>query len=382
MTDNLKISRPDVAGMSYDRLETAFRVLAREVEEGAIPGAVAAIGRRGHVVGFRVYGWAQLHGSRRLMQMDTLFDLASLTKVVATLPCVLRFIEQGLIRLDDPVSLVLPEFSGEGREQITVRHLLTHTSGLPAHRRFYEENLSGDQITQALLKESPGAPPGARVVYSDLGFMLLGLIVEKLSRSDLAGHAKKHIFEPLGMKNTTFRPVDVPGLLERTAATEFRKDLDRFIVGDVHDENAYALGGVAGHAGLFSTASDLCVYCQMMLNKGRYGGARVLSPAAVLASMALQTPSGDPQPRGLGWLKLPGSHSAAGDLLSPATVYHTGFTGTSLYIDPLNDLFIVLLTNRVHPTRQNEAITRIRPRFCNAVAASIEDWGGASAGGQ
>ena len=382
MTDVLRISRPDVAGMSYDRLETAFRVLAREVEEGVLPGAVAAIGRRGHVVGFRVYGWAQVYGARRLMQMDTLFDLASLTKVVATLPCVLRFIEQGLVRLDDPVSLFLPEFSGEGRDDITVRHLLTHTSGLPPHRKFYEENLSGDQVIRALLQAKPEAPPGARVVYSDLGFMLLGLVVERLSRSDLASHAKRHVFEPLGMKDTTFRPVEVPGLLERAAATEFRKDLDRVIAGDVHDENAYALGGVAGHAGLFSTASDLCIYCQMILNGGRYGNTRVLSPAAVVASMRLQTPPGDPQPRGLGWLKPPASRSAAGDLLSPATVYHTGFTGTSLYIDPLNDLFIVLLTNRVHPTRQNEAITRLRPRFCDAVAASIEDWGGGHAAGR
>ncbi len=380
MTEILKISRPDIAGMNYDRLETAFRVLVREVEEGVLPGAVAAIGRRGHMVGFRVYGWAQLYGSRRLMQMDTLFDLASLTKVTATLPCVLRFVEQGLVRLDDPVKTVLPEFSGEGRDEITIRHLLTHTAGLPTHRKFYEENLSGDQIIRELFEVKPEAPPGARVMYSDLGFMLLGLIVEKLSHTDLASHARKHVFEPLGMKDTTFRPVDVPGLVERAAATELRKDLERVIVGDVHDENAYALGGVAGHAGLFSTASDLCVYCQMILNGGKYGNSRVLSPAAVLASTTLQTPPGDPQPRGLGWLRLAANHSAAGDFLSPATVYHTGFTGTSLYIDPVNDLFIVLLTNRVHPTRQNEAITSIRPRFCNAVAASIEDWGGGHAG--
>jgi CubicO group peptidase (beta-lactamase class C family) len=316
------------------------------------------------------------------MQMDTLFDLASLTKVVATLPCVLRLVEQGLVRLDDPVSLALQEFAGEGREQVTVRHLLTHTSGLPAHRRFHEDGLSGDQIVRALFQMRPEAPPGARVVYSDLGFMLLGLMVERLSRNDLAAHAKKHVFEPLGMKDTMFRPVEVPGLLERVAATEFRKDLDRFMVGDVHDENAYALGGVAGHAGLFSTASDLCVYCQMILNKGIYGNSRVLSPASILAAAALQTPAGDPQPRGLGWLKMPASSSAAGDLLSPATLYHTGFTGTLIVIDPTNDLFIVLLTNRVHPMRQNESIIRLRPRFCNAVAASIDDWGGAGGGGR
>jgi len=370
---SLQFGRPESLGMSYDGLEHAFRVISREVERGELPGAVAAIGRHGTIAGFRAYGWAELYAAKRLMQMDTLFDLASLTKVVATLPSVLQFLDRGALRLDDPVGIFLPEFKGGGREDIRIRHLLTHTSGLPAHRKFYEEGLCGRQVVDALFRVEPEQPPGTKVVYSDLGFMLLGLIVEKLSVTDLASYTRKHVFEPLGMKDTGFLPP--PELTKRAAATEYRKDFERFMVGEVHDENACAMGGVAGHAGVFSTASDLCVYCQMILDRGAYGGARVLSPASVLASMREMTPQGQ-EKRGLGWLKKPGEYSSAGDLLSDETIYHTGFTGTAIWIDPTNDLFIVLLTNRVHPSRENNSIVRIRPRFCNAIAGSIVDWGG------
>jgi CubicO group peptidase (beta-lactamase class C family) len=174
------------------------------------------------------------------------------------------------------------------------------------------------------------------------------------------------------MKDTRYQPGE--NVKDRAAATEFRKSHDKFMVGEVHDENAHEMGGIAGHAGLFSTASDLGIYCQTILNMGIYGTTRVLSRAAVGTSMQLHTPPGE-APRGLGWLKRPKEQCSAGDMLSCDVIYHTGFTGTLIVIDPRNDLFIVLLTNRVHPTRDNDSIFRIRPRFCNAVAGAIEDWG-------
>lgn len=367
----LKMGRPETADMSYEGLESAFRVVSREVERGAIAGAVAAVGRHGQIVGMRAYGWAEAYEQKRLMQVDTLFDLASLTKVMATLPSVLRLLDAGYLRLDDPVATFLPEFSGQGRELIRIRHLLTHTAGLPAHRRFWEEGLSGEQISKAAPETLPVHAIGEKVVYSDVGFILLGMVVERLSGMDLASYTKKHIYGPLGMTDTGFLPP--PVLAERAAATEYRKDLNKFMIGEVHDENAYAMGGVAGHAGLFSTAADVCVFCQMLLQHGSYANARILSPASISTSTQCHTPPGQDK-RGLGWLIKGGESSSAGDLLPDGTFYHTGFTGTALWIDKSHDLFIILLTNRVHPTRDNDTIVRLRPRFCNAVAASIKDW--------
>lgn len=188
---------------------------------------------------------------------------------------------------------------------------------------------------------------------------------------DIAGYCQKHIFSPLGMKDTGFAPAAEQK--QRAAATEYNRELDKVLVGEVHDDTARLLGGVAGHAGLFSTAHDLCVYCQMILNHGVYSGARILSGAGIDASF--RNYSKPPQEsRGLGWAKKDDELSSSGDYLSGDVVYHTGFTGTSIHISPLRELFIVLLTNRVHPSRENEAIHHVRPRFCNAVAAAIDDW--------
>jgi CubicO group peptidase (beta-lactamase class C family) len=366
---SLVMGRPETVGVSNEALESAFRVISREVEQGSLPGAVAVVGRKSQVIGLRAYGWAQMYAQKRLMQVDTLFDLASLTKVVATLPSVLRLIDQGYIRLDDKLKTFVPEYVSE---EVKIRHLLCHTSGLMPHRKFWEESLLGDELIKAVLAAAPEYTPGTKVVYSDLGFILLGVLVERITGLDIAAYAKKHIFAPLGMMDTGFVPP--PELAQRAAATEFRKDLDKFMIGEVHDENAHAMGGVAGHAGLFSTAHDLSVFCQMLLSQGTYRGTRVLSPAVVRASELCHT-QGKEDRRGLGWLLKSSENSLAGDLLPDSTFFHTGFTGTAIWIDRSHELFIILLTNRVHPTRDNEVMVRLRPRFCNAVAASIKDWG-------
>ncbi|HEY8346738.1 MAG TPA: serine hydrolase [Symbiobacteriaceae bacterium] len=361
----LRPASPEDAGVDPLRLEQAFDVLRSEIAAGLLPGAVAVIARRGAAVAHRALGWRQLYPHRRPMEPDTLFDLASLTKVAATLPAVLTLLEQGAFRLDDPVCRFFPAFSGGGKEQVTVRHLLTHTGGLPAD--FPHQALTGDRAEDIarILAQPLQAEPGLQVIYSDLGFIILGEMVALLSGEPLDRYVRRAVHGPLGMHQTGFRPS--AALRNRCAATEYRPHLGRWQCGEVHDEKAAALGGVAGHAGLFGTAADLAAYGQMWLS----GGAGVLSPATVAVATRDQT-AGLGEGRGLGWIVTrPGdTHLSCGDLFTPGSFGHTGFTGTSLWIEPARELVVVLLTNRVHLGRQDH-ILRLRPRFHNAVAAAL-----------
>lgn len=365
----LRPGSPAEAGLDPQRLEAAFALLAEEIGTGRLPGAVAAVVRRGVVVALRSMGWAQLYPERRVMAPDTLFDLASLTKVMATLPAVLVLLERGALRLDDPVSLYLPEFAGEGREEVRLRHLLTHTAGLPAGVPLWQD--PGDRASRIRRAcQAPLlAPPGTRVIYSDVGFILLGEVVERVAGRPLDRFVQDHVLQPLGLREARFNPP--PAVRPRCAATEYREALGRYLCGEVHDENAAALDGVAGHAGLFATAAEVAAYGQMWLAGGSLGGVQILSPAAVAAATRDQTP-GLQEARGWGWLVVrPGSEGlSCGDLFSPGSFGHTGFTGTSLWVDPARELVVVLLTNRVHLGRTDH-ILRLRPRFHNAVAAAV-----------
>ena len=370
------------AGFDPDRLQRAFDIVAQAAAEGRIPGAVMMVGRSSAQVGPVAVGLRSLLPERHPMEPDTLFDVASLTKVLATATVAMRLIEEGRLRLGAAVAEYLPEFAPPGpgapgddggRRQVTIVHLLTHTSGLPAWRALYE-GCAGPQGCRPLMErrllETPlEAPPGSRVTYSCLGFILLGLVIERLSGESLDRVAHRLVFEPVGMGSTLYCPGEA--LRARCAPTEYCPLRRRIVQGEVHDENAYFFGGVSGNAGLFSTAADIARFARMMLGRGVLDGRRVLSEAAVQAMTRNHTPHLG-EPRGLGWaLRGDRYDSSAGDLLSPSSYGHTGFTGTSLWIDPVRDLFCILLTNRVHPSRQNEAHLTLRPTFHNAVAAAL-----------
>jgi CubicO group peptidase (beta-lactamase class C family) len=353
------------------QLETAMNVVAAEVQTGRLPGAVAVVVRGGVVVLHRAMGWAQVNPEpeRRPMALDSLFDLASLTKVMATLPSVLCLLEQGAFRLDDRVHFFFPEFTGDGKEEVRIRHLLTHTAGLsewlPLEQAAGTRAERIDRILRAPLK----AAPGSQVIYSDLGFILLGELVTKVSGRPLDQFAQERVFQPLGLPTAGFNPP--AELRARCAATEYREYLGRHQVGEVHDERATALGGVAGHAGLFATAAEVAAYGQMWLRGGAGGLSRVLSPATVAAATQNLT-AGLGDGRGLGWMVLsPGDEfMSCGDLFSPGSFGHTGFTGTCLWVDPVRQLVVALLTNNVHFGRSDVTI-RLRPRFHNAVMAAV-----------
>ncbi|HET7578136.1 MAG TPA: serine hydrolase domain-containing protein [Bacillales bacterium] len=356
---------PEQVGIDKEQLKNAFSLIGWEVEEKHIPGAAAVVGRYGKIAGTFTAG--QLMAEGPPVRFDTIYDCASLTKVVVTLPLLLKLVELGQVDLNDPVSRYLSEFQEGRKGSITLRQLLTHTSGLKPFVDGLFEGWDPEEIKQYIYRQDLNYETGTQVVYSDLGFIILGEIISGIYGQSLDEAAKTHIFQPLGMKDSQFNP---PGeLKDRIAATEFRKDLNRVMRGEVHDERAFALGGVSGHAGLFSTAGDLARYASMWLNKGKIDGTSFFSPLTVEGACRNYTSSLNGN-RGLGWVLKGDSFDASGDLFSQASFGHTGFTGTSIWMDPETNLFVVLLTNRVHFGRERPVV-RLRRLFHNAVAASV-----------
>lgn len=356
--------------MKFDahKLDVIRHTVRREVEEGHLPGAAFAVGIGQDMVLQDAMGYAEHHqGVVRLVEHGTLFDLASLTKVVATLPSVLSLVDDGVIHLSQPLVEFLPDFAaGDPRkERVTVFHLLTHTSGLPAHRPYYRMCQTPSDVVSAVLNEPLEAEPGSRVTYSDLGFILLGELVRVVTGERLDAYARRRIFSPIGMCQTTYLPD--ASWHDRIAATE-AQDGRGPKVGIVHDENAEAMGGVSGHAGLFSTLSDVVRYVQAWLDPN----AGVLSPSVRLVAVRCQT-RGLNGVRGLGWVGRGDGFDHMGDLWPTTAVGHTGFTGTSVAFDPMSRLWFVLLTNDVHYGRDRRGIRRLRPRLHNLVAAAIRD---------
>lgn len=358
-------------GMSAVRLETIDRIVNRGVKAGGFPGAAVVVGRRGYSVFERGYGhlgWAS--SSPAVVPDESVYDLASLTKVVGTATAAMILYDEGRLDLDAPVSRYLPEFSGGQKDKVTIRHLLTHTSGLPAGRDL-RRLAHGPWHARSVVISTPLAcKPGACQVYSDLGADVMGFVIEKISGQGLDAFLRERVFTPLGMNDTWFRP----GASEkdRIAPTEVSPPRGYPIQGEVHDENAWALGGVAGHAGLFSTAADLSIFAQMMLNGGTYGGVRIASDSAV-ALFTTRTAG----TRALGWDTSDGEGSA-GMVMGEHAYGHTGFTGTSLWIDPDRELFVILLANRVHAPkarRPAKVIADVRADLADAAALSIIDEG-------
>ena len=356
--------------MSAERLAKIDHVVSRGISAGGYPGAAVVVGRRGAAVFERAYGRLSWEKSSAPVNADrTIYDLASLTKVIGTTTAIMVLYDEGKVHLDDPVSKYVPEFSGGQKDLVTVRMLLEHRSGLPAGRDLWRIASTPAEARQAVIETPLVCQPNACYEYSDLGADMLGFVVDAASGEPLDKFLEERVFEPLGMTDTFFRPAD--SLRARVAPTEVAPPRGYPLQGEVHDENAYALGGVAGHAGLFSTAADLSVFAQMMLNGGEYDGTRIVadSTVALFTKRAAGT-------RALGWDTCGGSGSC-GKYLGEDAYGHTGFTGTSIWIDPDRDMFVVLLTNRVHEARAKrpaKVIADVRADLADAAALSVTDY--------
>lgn len=360
--------------MSAARLAKIDRVIARAIKAGGFPGGAVVIGRNGATVLRKGYGNLSWSGKSPVSADETIYDLASLTKVVATTTAIMILYDQGKIRLEDRASQYIPGFSGGMKDDVTVQQLLEHRSGLPAGRDLWRIALTPGEARQAVIDTPLECAPGSCYIYSDLGADLLGFIAESVSGERLDVFMQEHVFEPLGMTSTMFRPHWT--LRERIAPTELTPPRGYPLRGEVHDENAFALGGVAGHAGLFSTAADLALFAQMMLNGGELNGVRIVSDSTVALFTTRANPDGTT--RALGWDTC-GHDGSCGKYLSRRAFGHTGFTGTSMWIDPDRNLFVILLTNRVHAARArrpSKVIADIRADVADAAALSIFDAGG------
>ena len=362
---------PAAVGMSASRLEAIDRVMGRAMRAGGFPGGVVIVGRRGAVAMEKGYGTLGWTDKTRVVPERSIYDLASLTKVVATTTALMILFDQGRLDLDAPVSKYLPTFGGGAKDDITVRMLLEHRSGLPAGRDIWRRAFTPDEARAVVIATPLECSPGRCVIYSDIGAMLLGFIAEAASGQRLDVFLEEKVYEPLGMQETTFRPHWT--LRDRIAPTELHPPRGYPLRGEVHDENAHTLGGIAGHAGLFSTASDLAVFAQMMLNRGEFNGVRVIADSTV----ALFTSRTDKGSRALGWDSCT-DDSACGRILTPRAFGHNGFTGTSMWIDPDRDLFVILLTNRVHAPRvrrPSKVITDIREDVADVACLAVLDFG-------
>jgi uncharacterized protein YbbC (DUF1343 family)/CubicO group peptidase (beta-lactamase class C family) len=337
------------------------------IKDGLIPGAVIVIGHDGKIVHRKAYGSRAIVPSREAATVDTIYDVASLTKVIATTPAIMKLFEQGKIRPDDPVTSYLPEFQG-GKSAITVRDLMTHFSGLRPDLDLDPPWSGYDTGIRRALSDKPAGTRGEKFVYSDINFELLGEIVRRLSGEPLDQFAREQIFEPLGMKDTTFRPA--AALSARIAPTEIDAATGKPFRGVVHDPTARFMGGVAGHAGLFSTADDLARYAEMMIGMGSRGGVKIFAPLTVSTFTSRASPPGQPVIRSLGWDIDSQYSSNRGDVFPVGTSYgHTGFTGPSLWIDPASKSFVIIMANRVHP-KGGRSINDWR-RSVATIAASV-----------
>jgi beta-N-acetylhexosaminidase len=363
----LRAAAPEEAGFRPDGLAEADRVVEGAVAARAFPGAVLAVGKDGVLAHLRAYGRLSYDDDAAPVATDTIYDLASLTKVVVTTTMAMILVDEGKLDITKPVSAFLPEFRGGAKDKVTVWHLLTHSSGLAAFGPLYKEIRGKEAFRQRLESMDLEYEPGTKSVYSDFGEILLGEILERVAGQDLDAFAGPRILGPLGMKDTMFRPG--PRLLPRIAPTEEDTWRGRLVHGEVHDPNAFAMGGVSAHAGLFGTAPDLARFAQMMLNGGVLEHQRIVSRESVdrFTKLAGIVPDSS---RALGW-DTPSGNSSAGSLFGPRSFGHTGFTGTSMWMDPDRNLFVILLTNRVHPTRDNNAIREVRRTVADAVVRGL-----------
>jgi CubicO group peptidase (beta-lactamase class C family) len=361
-------------------LEAVDAVVRAGVDDRAFPGGVLAVGKGGALVHLRAFGKLSYDEDAAPVATDTIYDLASLTKVVVTTTLSMILVDEGRLDLDARVQSFFPGFSGGAKGEVTVRHLLTHSGGLLWWAPLYKEVRGKAAYLERIVALDLAYEPGTKSVYSDLGIVLLGDILERVSGTGFEELARRRVVEALGMKDTGYRPA--AALVPRIAPTEMDPWRGRVVRGEVHDENAFALGGVAPHAGLFGTAPDLARLAQALLDAGTFAGRRIVSRATVeLFTERAGVPASS---RALGWdtptdesglrsstAGQPG-YSSAGSLLSARSFGHTGFTGTSMWMDPERGLYVILLTNRVHPTRENDKIRDVRSQVADAAVRALE----------
>lgn len=360
------LAQPEEVGMNAGRLEEIDRIVAEGLKSKKMCGCVVLVGRRGKVVFLKAYGHKQIEPSRVAMTTDTVFDLASLTKPIATATSVMILVDRGRLRLEDRVAKHVPEFGRSGKQDITVFQLLTHQGGMIPDNPLADYGDGPEKAWQRLFALKPRVPPGSKFIYSDVGYLVLGELVRRVSGKGLDEFARDEIFRPLGMSETGYLPEEP--LRRRAAPTEKRDGA--WIRGEVHDPRAYLLGGVAGHAGLFSTAEDLAIYARMMLGGGRLGDVRILSPEAVAKMTRPYRISAGR--RGLGWDMKTGYSSNRGRSFSSRAFGHGGFTGTVIWMDPELGLFLIFLSNRLHPDGKG-SVNPLAGRIGTVAADAIED---------
>lgn len=345
------------------RLDAIEPLILNAIADKKLPGAVVLVGLGDHSVYHKAIGQRSVVPSAEPMTLDTIFDLASLTKVVATATSVMILLDEGKIGLNDRVAAFIPGFERYGKGTVTIRHLLTHASGLRPDVDLAESWSGSETAISLAVEEVPTSVPGTRFVYSDINFLLLGDIIRRVSGESLDQFAHRRIFAPLGMMDTAFMPGE--SWQSRIAATD-----PSLLRGIVHDPTARRMGGVAGHAGLFSTAGDLATFCRMILGGGAHRGVRILSPLAVAKMTSRATAPGQQNARGLGW-DIDSAFSAnRGEFFPIGSFGHTGFTGTSLWLDPASGLFVVFLSNRVHPDGKGD-VNQLRARVATVAASAL-----------
>lgn len=349
--------------LNEQQLAPISSIVEKIISKGKISGAVVLIGNQERVIYRRAFGHRSLMPEKIPMTADTIFDLASLTKVVATTTAVMQLVESGKLKLDDPVAKYWPAFRANGKGHITVLELLTHYSGLRPTLNLKLRWSGYKTAMKKIIKERPLYPHGKVYIYSDINFVILGELIRRLSGKRLDEYCSMYIFKPLGMKDTLFKPSTI--LHERIAPTQYHKR--NMLSAYVHDPICCKMGGVSGHAGLFSTADDLSIFAQMLLNKGSLNGVRILKPQTVEQMTMPQSPLNKPRLRGLGWdIEAPLSFNR--DELFPVGAYsHLGYTGTSIWVDPVTETYIIILTNRVYPDGKGD-VKELRTLIKSVVA--------------
>ena len=358
---------PTAVGMSKKLVPRLDSVLTAAIADRATPGATIAVARRGKLVLLKAYGrndWAP--GAPKTAD-STMYDMASLTKVVAATTAAMILEEEGRLDIERTVASYLPEYDVPDKRTITVRMLLTHTSGIRSHHPLWKEAKGREQYLKGMIAFPLAREPGSAAEYTDWNMVLLQFIIERITGQTLDQFVEARVFGPLGMRDTRYNPPE--SMKPRIAPTETEDFRGGQVWGEVHDETAWVLGGVSGNAGLFSSARDLAVFVQMLLNGGSYGTTQILKPSTVARWTARQRPDAS---RALGW-DTPSPNSSAGRFFSPRSFGHTGFTGTSIWADPERELLVVLLTNRVNPTRDNQKIGPLRRAVADVVQQSVTD---------
>lgn len=367
--DALVLAAPLAVGLDPElpaRLDSIVRV---GLAQGAAPGAALAVGRYGRLVHLKGYGTIDYAPGAPAVDPTTLYDLASLTKVVATTSAAMILEEEGKLDVSRTVQSYLPEFDAPDKAAITVRMLLTHRGGLEAFAPLWKEFHGRAEYLAQINSRPLKSAPGTQVVYSDWDFVLMGMIIERITGTTLDAFTGARVFGPLGMSSTRFTPDTTDAVLMKHTAYTALDTLRGQLHGTVHDPNAWALGGVSGHAGLFGSARDLAVYVQMLLNGGTYGGMRIVKPTTIARWTSAQDVGSS---RALGW-DTPSSVSSAGRFFSPRSFGHTGYTGTSIWVDPERGLFVVLLTNRVNSRGEATRHAQLRRDVADAVQSAIRD---------